>query len=66
MLRYDLIGRYLELEMEMRYGWSIEGKLHSQHRDAFCRVVSSVQGLWVFLLQVYRVYGFFITPLGIV
>ena len=26
MLRYDLIGRYLELEMEMRYGWSIEGK----------------------------------------
>jgi len=27
MLRYDLIGRYLELEMEMRYGWRIEGKL---------------------------------------
>ena len=27
MLRYGLIGRYLELEMEMRYGWSIEGKL---------------------------------------
>ena len=33
MLRYDLIGRYLELEMEMRYGWSIEGKfkLSSRH-----------------------------------